>query len=129
MERRGEKDFNLDEVVKLDDERRRILQEVEVMKNELNTASKNIPNLIKEGKDVENEKIKLKQLSDKIKIIDQNLKEVEDKMEYLLMRIPNVPHPEVPQGETDEDNVEVRTWERLLPLILNLRLIGKLEQN
>ncbi|HDX6973698.1 serine--tRNA ligase [Clostridioides difficile] len=110
MERRGEKDFNLDEVVKLDDERRRILQEVEVMKNELNTASKNIPNLIKEGKDVENEKIKLKQLSDKIKIIDQNLKEVEDKMEYLLMRIPNVPHPEVPQGETDEDNVEVRTW-------------------
>ncbi len=60
MERRGEKDFNLDEVVKLDDERRKILQEVEVMKNELNTASKNIPNLIKEGKDVENEKIKLK---------------------------------------------------------------------
>ncbi|MDL0163499.1 serine--tRNA ligase, partial [Clostridioides difficile] len=40
MERRGEKDFNLDEVVKLDDERRKILQEVEVMKNELNTASK-----------------------------------------------------------------------------------------
>ncbi|KPI49010.1 seryl-tRNA synthetase [Clostridioides difficile] len=110
MERRGEKAFNLDEVVKLDDERRKILQEVEVMKNELNTASKNIPNLIKEGKDIENEKVKLKELSDKIKVIDQNLKEVEDKMEYLLMRIPNVPHPEVPQGETDEDNVEVRTW-------------------
>lgn len=45
MERRGEKDFNLDEVVKLDDERRKILQEVEVMKHKLNTASKNIPNL------------------------------------------------------------------------------------
>lgn len=110
MERRGEKAFNLDEVVKLDDERRKILQEVEVMKNKLNTASKNIPNLIKEGRDVENEKIKLKDLSDKIKVIDQNLKEVEDKMEYLLMRIPNVPHPEVPQGETDDDNVEVRSW-------------------
>ncbi|EQF23511.1 serine--tRNA ligase [Clostridioides difficile CD160] len=110
MERRGEKAFSLDEVVKLDDERRKILQEVEVMKNELNIASKNIPNLIKEGKDVEIEKVKLKELSDKIKIIDQNLKQVEDKMEYLLMRIPNVPHPEVPQGETDEDNVEVRTW-------------------
>lgn len=110
MERRGEKAFSLDEVVKLDDERRKILQEVEVMKNELNIASKNMPNLIKEGKDVEIEKVKLKELSDKIKIIDQNLKQVEDKMEYLLMRIPNVPHPEVPQGETDEDNVEVRTW-------------------
>ncbi|HBE9443651.1 seryl-tRNA ligase [Clostridioides difficile] len=110
MERRGEKAFNLDEVVKLDDERRKILQEVEVMKNKLNTASKNIPNLIKEGKDIENEKIKLKDLSDKIKVIDQNLKEVEDKMEYLLMRIPNVPHPGVPQGETDDDNVEIRSW-------------------
>ena len=66
--------------------------------------------LIKEGKDVTEEKARLKELSDKIKGIDEKVKEVEAKMEYTLMRIPNVPHPEVPQGETDEDNVEVRTW-------------------
>ena len=46
MERRGEREFDLDAVVELDNKRREILQEVEVMKNELNTASKNIPNLI-----------------------------------------------------------------------------------
>ncbi len=40
------------------------------------------------------------------------------------MRIPNVPHPEVPQGETDEDNVQIRTWENLLNLILSIKRIG-----
>ncbi|MCC0646562.1 MULTISPECIES: serine--tRNA ligase [unclassified Clostridioides] len=110
MEIRGEKEFDLDAVVELDNKRREILQEVEVMKNELNVNSKKIPQLIKEGKDVEEEKARLKELSDKIKGIDEKVKEVEAKMEYALMRIPNVPHPDVPQGETDEDNVQVRTW-------------------
>ena len=110
MERRGEREFDLDAVVELDNKRREILQEVEVMKNELNVNSKKIPQLIKEGKDVTEEKARLKELSDKIKGIDEKVKEVEAKMEYTLMRIPNVPHPEVPQGETDEDNVQIRTW-------------------
>ena len=52
MDRRGEKEFDLDAVVRLDDERRELLKEVEVMKNELNVESKKIPQLIKEGKDV-----------------------------------------------------------------------------
>ena len=52
MDRRGEKEFDLDAVVALDDERRELLKEVEVMKNEMNIESKKIPQLIKEGKDV-----------------------------------------------------------------------------
>ena len=55
-------------------------------------------------------KLKLKELSDKIKAIDEKVKKVEDEIEYRLMRIPNVPNPDVPQGETDEDNVEIRKW-------------------
>ena len=51
MDRRGEKEFDLDAVVALDDKRRELLKEVEVMKNELNVESKKIPQLIKEGKD------------------------------------------------------------------------------
>ena len=110
MNRRGEKEFNLDEVVELDDKRKELLKEVEVMKNELNTASKNIPNLIKEGKDITEDKANLKKLSDEIKSLDEKIKIVNDELEYKLLRIPNVPNKEVPQGETDEDNVEVRTW-------------------
>ena len=110
MTKRGEKEFDLDEVIKLDDERRELLKEVEVMKNELNIESKKIPQLAKEGKDIEQAKAQLKVLSDKIKDIDDKVREVESQIEYKLMRIPNVPNPNVPQGTTDEDNVEVRKW-------------------
>ena len=110
MQVRGEKEFDLDIVVELDNKRRELLQEVEVMKNELNVESKKIPQLIKEGANVEEAKAKLKELSDKIKGFDEKVREVEADIEYNLMRIPNVPHPNVPQGTTDEDNVEIRTW-------------------
>ena len=110
MNRRGEKEFNLDEVVELDDKRKELLKEVEVLKNKMNVESKKIPQLIKEGKDVDAAKAQLKELSDKIKAIDEQVRTVEGEMEYNLMRIPNVPHPDVPQGTTDEDNVEIRQW-------------------
>ena len=110
MDRRGEKEFNLDIVVELDDKRRELLKEVEVMKNEMNVESKKIPQLIKEGKDVTEDKARLKELSDKIKELDEKVRTVSNEIEYNLMRIPNVPNPEVPQGTTDEDNVEIRTW-------------------
>ena len=110
MNRRGEKEFNLDEVVELDDKRKELLKEVEVLKNKRNVESKKIPQLIKEGKDITEDKANLKKLSDEIKSLDEKIKIVNDELEYKLLRIPNVPNKEVPQGETDEDNVEVRTW-------------------
>lgn len=110
MAKRGEQDFSLDEVLALDDERRRLLQLVEQMKNEQNTASKQIPILKKEGKDVAEVMERMKDLSGKVKELDVEVKDVEDKLKNLMLRIPNVPHPEVPQGNTDEDNVEIRRW-------------------
>lgn len=110
MGRRGEKGFDLDEVVELDEKRREILQQVEQMKNQQKTVSKEIPKLKKEGKDTTEIMNEMKDLSNTIKDLDNEVKEVEDKMQYLLLRIPNVPHPDVPQGETDDDNVEVRKW-------------------
>ena len=107
MDRRGEKEFNLDEVVELDDKRKELLKEVEVLKNKMNVESKKIPQLIKEGKDITEDKANLKKLSDEIKSLDEKIKIVNDELEYKLLRIPNVPNKEVPQGETDEDNVEV----------------------
>ena len=110
MDRRGEKEFNLDEVVELDNERIEVLKEVEVLKNKMNIESKKIPQLIKEGKDVTEDKARLKTLSDEIKVLDEKVRDINEKLEYKLLRIPNVPNEEVPQGETDEDNVEIRTW-------------------
>ncbi len=110
MSRRGENDFNLDEVVELDEKRRSLLQEVEQMKSEQNSTSKEIPKLKKEGKDATEVMARMKELSKQIKDLDGQVKEVEEKLEYALLRIPNVPHPDVPQGETDDENVEIRKW-------------------
>lgn len=113
MARRGEGEFDpkdLDEVIELDDKRKEILKEVEVLKNKSNVDSKKIPEMMKNGENVDAIKAELKELSDKIKGFDTKLKEVEDALQYRLLRIPNVPNPDVPQGETDEDNVEIRKW-------------------
>ena len=112
MDRRGEKEFDLDAVVELDDQRRELLKEVEALKSEMNIEQKKIPQLMKEGKkeEAEAEKVKLKELSEKIKGLDDKVKKVQDELQYRLLRIPNVPNANVPQGDTDEDNVEVRKW-------------------
>ena len=110
MAKRGENDFNLDEVIELDKKRRDLLQEVEQMKNEQNTVSREIPKLKKEGKDVSEIMIKMRDLSVAIKDLDEQIKKTEDRLEYVLLRIPNVPHPDVPQGDTEECNVEIRKW-------------------
>ena len=112
MDRRGEKEFDLDAVVELDDQRRELLKEVEALKSEMNIEQKKIPQLMKEGKkeEAEAEKVKLKELSEKIKGLDEKVKKVQEELQYRLLRIPNVPNVNVPQGDTDEDNVEIRKW-------------------
>lgn len=110
MALRGEKDFSLEEVIRLDDRRIEILQKVEVMKNKQKTQSKLIPQYKKEGKDTSELMQELKNLSDEIASLDVEVKEVEDELLEKMMRIPNVPHENVIKGETDEDNKEIRTW-------------------
>ena len=112
MDRRGEKEFDLDAVVELDDQRRELLKEVEALKSEMNIEQKKIPQLMKEGKkeEAEAEKVKLKELSEKIKGLDEKVKKVQEELQYRLLRIPNEQNVNVPQGDTDEDNVEIRKW-------------------
>ena len=110
MAKRGEKDFSLDEVICLDDKRIALLQEVETLKNEQNTKSKQIPIYKKEGKDTVNLMQELKELSEKIKNLDEQVKSVEDELYMKMLCIPNVPNENVPQGTTDEDNIEVRKF-------------------
>ena len=100
----------IDEVIKLDKRRRDILIEVEELKKKRNTDSIKIPMYKKEGKDVTEIMTEMKLLSDKIKEFDIELNEIDEKIKYIMLRIPNIPHPEVPNGETDEDNVEVKKF-------------------
>ncbi|KZL88419.1 serine--tRNA ligase [Clostridium magnum] len=109
---RGE-DFDtatIDELMSLDEKRRQVLVEVEVLKNKRNQDSGEIAKLKKSGQNADALMAEMKALSDKIKEYDVKLSEIDSKMEYIMLRIPNIPNPAVPDGDTDEDNIEIRKW-------------------
>ncbi|WP_028828802.1 serine--tRNA ligase [Proteocatella sphenisci] len=110
MDLRGEADFSLEEVIRLDNKRIELLQKVEVMKSESNADSKLIPQYKKEGKDTTELMTELKRLSDEIKVLDEEVKAVETELFNKMLTIPNVPNPKVIKGDTDEDNLEIRKW-------------------
>ncbi|WP_066870189.1 serine--tRNA ligase [Clostridium mediterraneense] len=109
---RGE-DFDvkvIDEVIALDEERRKILVEVEALKSQRNKVSAEIPKLKKAGEDVAVIMAEMKKIGEEIKEHDTSLASVNEKIDYIMYRIPNIPNPQVPEGETDEDNVEIKVW-------------------
>lgn len=103
-------DHNIDKVIELDEKRRNLLVEVEEKKAKRNQVSKEIPKMKKEGKDISELLEEMKELSSKIKDLDGEIKKIDKDLKILLLGIPNIPHESVPEGETDEDNVEIRKW-------------------
>ena len=106
--RNGE--LNLDEFLALDKERRELTQQVEVLKNERNTASKAIGQLKKAGENAEEKMAEVRAIGDKIAADDTRLREIEARLKEIMLSIPNVPADDCPIGKSDEDNPEVRKW-------------------
>ncbi len=103
-------ELDLTPLLELDETRRRILVEVEEKKHRRNVASEEISKLKKEGKDASNLVEQMRDLSQEIRVLDQQLAEVEQKFREFLLIIPNVPDSGVPVGRDEKDNVEIRTW-------------------
>ena len=103
-------EFDLSLFKALDETRRNLLSEVEVLKAEQNKVSKQIPVMKKEGKDTSAVMAEMKELSEKIKGLDSKVAEAEKALNEYMLTLPNIPHPTVPLGKTDEDNVEIRKW-------------------
>lgn len=103
-------EYPVDEVLELDEERRKILAVVEEKKAKQNQASKEIGKIMAEGGDAEAIKAEMKDLSDEIDGFDKQVKEIDEKLKALLLEIPNTPNERVPQGETDEENIEIRKF-------------------
>src|SRR3990170_7031663 len=100
--------IDLSEFKKIDEDRRRLIAEVEGLKQKKNAASEEIARLKKEKKDAAHLLADMQQVSSRIKELDEKVKEEEDALERLLLNIPNIPHSSVPSGKISEDNVEVR---------------------
>ena len=103
-------DYNLDELLSLDKERREILTEVEALKKERNEVSAIIGKNAREGKDSLELKEKMSKVSSKIKELDVKVAEIDEKQRLLLLTIPNVLHSSTPFGKDEDENVEVRKW-------------------
>ncbi len=101
---------HLDEVLMLDEQRRRALAEVEALKALRNRVSKEIGALMgqKKTQEAEAKKVETRDLGDRISELDKQANEAEAARNTLLLRLPNLPHESVPLGKSAEDNPLVR---------------------
>jgi len=102
-------EINLSAFIDLDRRRRDLLGESESLKAEKNRVSAIIGQTRDKGQ-VRDEIVRMKEVSARIKILDEELKEVEENLQGLLLRIPNIPHEKAPVGVSEEDNVEIKRW-------------------
>jgi seryl-tRNA synthetase len=98
------------EILARDTERRRLVKEADDLKAQRNIASEAIGRAKKRGEDASAEQARMREVGERIKALDIELKAIDAEMERLLEQVPNVPHPSVPRGKSDEENVEVRRW-------------------
>jgi seryl-tRNA synthetase len=113
LKKKNFKDADLvEKIIDLDERKRQLQVENETISASINSASKNIGQLMGQGKKEEAEALKAVVALNKEKSRDfsQKLSEIEEELNETLVRIPNLPHSSVPQGKTPEENVIVRSW-------------------
>jgi len=106
----GAEDAPIDRVLELDQERRALLVEVEELRARRNAGSKQIGQLMREGRRAEAEALKaeLAAAGERIPQLEERLRQVDAELQDALLRIPNLPHPSVPVGKDESENVVVR---------------------
>lgn len=104
-------DFSfVSEIVRLDSQKRDVLQNVETLKNFRNESSKKIGKMKREGKSTDDLMKQVTETNNKIEVFDNALSEIENKIQELMLQLPNVPRETIPVGTNEEDNKVVRTY-------------------
>jgi seryl-tRNA synthetase len=109
MGQRGEA-FDPVEFLHWDGERKRFLQKIETLRAERNRASEQVALLKKERKNPEPEIARMKEVSGRIKQLDEEAERCESRLREILFQIPNLPHASVPPGRGSQENQEIRRW-------------------
>ena len=110
LARRGHVPESLDELLAADEERRRVLVEVEALRAQRNVVSEQISQLKRQKQDANEQIVAMREVSDRIKQLDEQVKAVDERVEALLLHLPNLPHPSVPAGKDESENPEVGRW-------------------
>lgn len=98
----------IDEILELDERRRSLLADVQGLRHQRNVTSKEI------GRMKEKDQVLIKEmrrLGDEIKALNQEIKSTEEELNRLMLQLPNLPHPSVPVGKDESENVVVRQEE------------------
>ena len=101
---------DVDRFLDLDERRRELLQTVESLKQRRNTVSDEIARMKRDGEDASERIAEMREVSTRIKGIDADLAGLQDSLQAILERLPNLPHPSVPVGADESANQEVRRW-------------------
>ena len=109
----------IDEIIALDDERKNIQTILDGKLAERNKLSKQIGGLMKQGKQQEANEIKaqVSTLKESIDTNEQRAAQIKTDLQELLYKVPNIPHPSVPGGNTEEDNEVYQDWPTDLPVL------------
>jgi len=102
-------DVDLDKLLDLDRERRKLVSQADDLKAERNRVSEEIGNLKKKKLSAESSIKAMKKVSDEIKIMDDRIRELQFKIHELSVWIPNIPHPSVPVGDASQNQL-IREW-------------------
>lgn len=103
-------DLDITPAIELDVKRRALLTDAEQKKAKQNEITKQIPAMKKEGKNTDEIFAEMRKLSDEIKEDDAEISKIDEELRNFMLRIPNIPNPEVPVGADDSENVEIRRF-------------------
>ncbi|MBU4120549.1 MAG: serine--tRNA ligase [Proteobacteria bacterium] len=109
MRERGQ-ETNLEQFIDLDSKRREVIQKVEGLRSERNAVSKQIGGKKQKKEDAADLIARMGEVSNRIKELDESLKQTDEGLQAILMMLPNLPHESVVCGKGAEDNPVVRIW-------------------
>ena len=110
QKRRGKPTETVDRVLEADKEWRETLQRVQDLRQKRNEKTEKISDMKQKGKNAENEIKEMKKVKEKLEELEEKLEKSKEKRNELLKKIPNILNEEVPEGEGEGDNVEIRRW-------------------
>ncbi|MBQ8476790.1 serine--tRNA ligase, partial [bacterium] len=108
--KRRNPDLSVDEVIKIDEQRRKVQFELDNLRAKRKTESNKIGLLKKEGKDTTQIQAEIRAMGDEVKKLEEALSDLDLKQKTALLYIPNTPDPEIPIGADESANVEIKRW-------------------